>query len=173
MSKPTLHNAYIALGSNIGDRYRNLQMSLYRMEEHITIVEKSSIYETPPWGVTEQPAFLNQVVRATTLLTPTNLLGLLKHIEYEMGRVETIRYGPRLIDLDILLYDEIQLNQTNLTIPHAQMRQRAFVLVPLADIAPDLIIPGEERSVCQFLSLLDINGIKKYANEESADEVSS
>jgi 2-amino-4-hydroxy-6-hydroxymethyldihydropteridine diphosphokinase len=156
------HEVYIALGSNIGDRTENLANALTRLHRFLEVIEKSFIYETPPWGVLEQPAFLNQVIRGTTRLSPIELLDSLKRVENEMGRLKTVRNGPRIIDLDILLYDDLQISNPNLTIPHTRMCERAFVLVPLAEITPKRIIPGTDRSVEEFLFEVDISGIAKF-----------
>lgn len=157
MKKPVV--VYIALGTNLGDRLSNLQHALDFMGEKIAISICSSIYETPPWGVLEQPRFLNQVIRGSTFLTPTRLLDFLKSIEARMGRVETIRFGPRVIDLDILLYGRRRVSTNRLQIPHPRMHERSFVLVPLNEIAPGLLIPGVEQTVKQLLQVLDLTGI--------------
>jgi 2-amino-4-hydroxy-6-hydroxymethyldihydropteridine diphosphokinase len=167
------HEVFIALGSNIGDRAENLANALTRLQGFLEVIEKSSIYETPPWGILEQPAFLNQVIRGTTILSPVGLLDSLKKIENEMGRVKTVRNGPRIIDLDILLYDDLQISNPNLTIPHARMYERAFVLVPLAEIAPKRLIPGTVRSVEEFLEDADKSGIHKFANKDPDHEIPS
>src|SRR5512133_1464243 len=123
---------YIALGSNLGDRSQNLAHARELLAEHVRIVKSSGVYETEPWGVANQPLFLNQVLEGKTELPALELLRFYKQIEQEMRRVETIRFGPRLIDLDVLLYGELQMQTPELTIPHPRMTQRAFVLVPLA-----------------------------------------
>lgn len=153
---------FIALGTNLGDRAANLRKAIEHLSDQVPISAVSSLYETPPWGVTEQPYFLNQVVRAATALPPLELLTFLKQIEQEMGRVETVRFGPRVIDLDILLYEDRQVNLPQLEIPHPRMCQRAFVLVPLAELAPQLVIPGGDKTVAQCLAELSQDGITKY-----------
>ena len=155
------HEVFISLGTNLGDRETNLRIARDLMAAGIEITAKSGIYETPPWGVVEQPAFLNQVVRGITPLAPFRLLTFLKKIERGMGRVKTIRFGPRLIDLDILLYDDRQITNSRLTIPHPRMCQRAFVLVPLVEIIPDRLIPGTGVNAQQHLARLDTAGIKR------------
>lgn len=155
------HEVFISLGTNLGDREPNLRLAREKITTGVEIITSSSVYETPPWGVIEQPAFLNQVVRGTTLLTPFQLLTFLKKIERGMGRLKTFRFGPRLIDLDILLYDDRQITRPRLIIPHPRMCQRAFVLVPLAEIIPDQLVPGTELTVRQHLSELEVTGIKK------------
>ena len=137
-----MKTVYIALGSNLGDRAANLAEARRRMEPlEIAIVRESSIYETAPWGIVEQPRFLNQVVKATTDWMPRQLMSRLKQIEREMGRRRTIRNGPRIIDLDILLYGDATISAPGLEIPHPRMAERWFVLEPLAEIADDLRHP--------------------------------
>ena len=161
LEKKNGHTVFISLGTNLGDRETNLHLAREQMAADITITATSSVYETPPWGVVDQPKFLNQVVRGTTFLTPFRLLAFLKKIEGRMGRVKNYRFGPRLIDLDILLYDDQQVCNPRLTIPHPRMCQRAFVLVPLAEITPDQLIPGTGLTVSQHLVELDGTGIMK------------
>jgi 2-amino-4-hydroxy-6-hydroxymethyldihydropteridine diphosphokinase len=173
MTRVSPHEVFIALGSNIGDRAENLANALTRLHRFLELIEKSSIFETPPWGVLEQPAFLNQVIRGTTRLSPGDLLDSLKKIENEMGRVKTVRNGPRIIDLDILFYDDLQISLPNLTIPHTRMCERAFVLVPLAEIAPKQVIPGTDRRVEGFLLEVDKSGIHKFANKDPDHEIPS
>lgn len=159
------HEVFIALGSNIGDRAENLSIALTHLYGFLEVVERSSIYETPPWGVLEQPDFLNQVIRGMTESSPEELLGFLKMVENEMGREKTVRNGPRIIDLDILLFDDLQITLPNLIIPHARMCERAFVLVPLAEIAPERVIPGTDRSVEDFLIEVDKTDIHKFVKK--------
>jgi 2-amino-4-hydroxy-6-hydroxymethyldihydropteridine diphosphokinase len=156
------HTVFIALGSNLGNRLENLQSARTRLSEQVRIIKDSQTYETPPWGIHDQPAFLNQVLQGSTTLSPLKLLDFLKQVEKEMGREKSIRFGPRLIDLDILLYDVRQINTPRLTIPHKRMCERAFVLVPLAEIAYNLSIPGTERTVEEHLRLLDSSGIIQF-----------
>jgi 2-amino-4-hydroxy-6-hydroxymethyldihydropteridine diphosphokinase len=130
------------------------------------IIKSSSIYETPPWGVLDQPPFLNQVVEAHTDLSPLELLTFIKQIELEMGRVKSERYGPRLIDIDILLYGDQIINLPDLVIPHPYMIERAFVLVPLTEIQPNLVIPGENRIVKEFLNMVNTSGILMFKNPQ-------
>ena len=135
--------AYLGLGGNLGDRAAALREALTKLEAAgIRITALSSVYETEPVGLRDQPCFLNMVCAIETDQTPFDLLVTLQNIESAMGRVRTVRWGPRIIDLDILLYDEITLNTPYLTIPHPRMIERAFVLRPLAEISPDLIHPG-------------------------------
>ena len=168
MGSAKQHDVFIALGSNLGDRRENLSMALVHLQKILEIKEKSSIYETPPWGVTDQPMFLNQVIRGSTELAPYELLISLKGIEILMGRDKTKRFGPRKIDLDILLYDDLELTSPDLIIPHSRMVERAFVLVPLAEIAPQKLIPGTGHSVVETLEPFDKKDIRKV-NEEGGN----
>jgi len=138
---------YLALGSNLGDRRANLAAALARLREGVTVDAISSLYETEPAYVTEQPRFLNAVLRGRTTIGPDELLAFVKEIERAQGRVAGPRFGPRLVDIDLLLYGDTALTTPELTIPHPRMAERPFVLVPLAEIAPDLIPPGWSESV--------------------------
>lgn len=129
---------------------------------HVKILKKSPVYETLPWGVTDQPAFLNMVLRGKTQLAPLELLRFLKDLETRLGRRPAVRYGPRKIDIDILFYDEVVLHTSELTIPHSNLHERAFVLVPMADLAAELVHPVIGRTIRQLLAELDATGVKKY-----------
>jgi 2-amino-4-hydroxy-6-hydroxymethyldihydropteridine diphosphokinase len=159
-----LHNIYLALGANLGDRPANLQQALASLPPLVRLLAASPVYETPPWGYADQPAFLNQVVQAETALDPLALLHTLKGIEASVGRTATFRYGPRLIDLDILFYDDLSLDTPELTIPHPHIPERAFVLVPLADLNPDLQHPLLGKTVRQMLAGVDTQGIHRFTS---------
>jgi len=132
--------AYIGIGSNLGNREENCKKAIRLMAESgIAIKKESSMYETEPWGVKDQPKFINMAVEVETDKNPEELLRILKKIEEDIGRIETSKWGPRIIDLDILLYDDIVLDTPDLKIPHPLMFGRDFVLKPLAEIAPDKI----------------------------------
>lgn len=137
--------AYLGLGSNLGQREANLAQAVHFVSRcrQMQVLRSSSIYETEPWGFTDQPTFLNAVVEVSTRLEPASLLELAKTVEAEVGREPTFRWGPRLIDVDILLYADQVIHQDNpdLQIPHPRMSERAFVLVPLAELAPELLHP--------------------------------
>jgi 2-amino-4-hydroxy-6-hydroxymethyldihydropteridine diphosphokinase len=148
-------DVYLALGANLGDREKNLREALKRIAAFVEITRVSSIYETEPWGVEDQPWFLNLVCAGTTALTPVDLLRRAKKIENEMGRVEGIRFGPRPIDIDILLYDRVIELSPALTIPHPRLHERAFVLVPLAEIAPTLVHPRLRLTIRTLLARLE------------------
>ena len=152
---------YLALGTNLGDREANLQKAIDSLAPKVRVIAKSSVYATPPWGFTDQPEFLNQVIEADTTLQPLPLLHLLKSIEVEMGREETFRNGPRLIDLDILFFGSEVVEGEIITIPHPRLQDRAFVLVPLNEIAPDFIHPVLNESVHDLLAKVDTEGVRK------------
>lgn len=148
-----LNEAYISLGTNIGDRKANLKDALSMISERIgKIINFSSVYETEPWGHHSQPDFYNQVVQIETVLGPTELLAGLMCIEETMGRVRTFKNASRLIDLDILFYDDIILEENGVQIPHPQIANRRFVLVPLNEIAPDLVDPQSKKDVSALLA---------------------
>jgi 2-amino-4-hydroxy-6-hydroxymethyldihydropteridine diphosphokinase len=153
---------YLALGTNLGDRLANLQAATSALPPVVTVLASSPIYATPPWGVADQPAFLNMVLCGKTRLKPLALLAHLKHLETRLGRLPSIRYGPRKIDMDILFYNDILLNTPELTIPHPRLHERAFVLVPLADLAPDLVHPLFGRTIRQLLAQVDSTGVIPY-----------
>jgi 2-amino-4-hydroxy-6-hydroxymethyldihydropteridine diphosphokinase len=157
------HTTYLALGSNLGDRLGNLETAIQGMPPGIHVLKRSSIYETPPWGFEDQPVFLNMVLQAETQFSPWKLLNFLKKLESAMGRQATFRNGPRLIDIDILFYDHLISEQSGLVIPHARLTERAFVLVPLAEIAPYLMHPLLQVTIQELLTGVDSQGINKYA----------
>ncbi len=154
---------YLALGANLGDREKNLKDALGRINSFVEITRASSIYETEPWGVRDQPRFLNLVCSGETSLSPVDLLRRIKKIEIEMGRAEGIRFGPRPIDVDILFYNHLIDLSPALTIPHPRLHERAFVLVPLAEIAPDLVHPRFRVTTRELLARLEsTNGVQWY-----------
>ncbi len=152
---------FLGLGSNLGDRAANLCIAKEKLSSQGKIVSESPIYVTPPWGFEDQPDFLNQVIQVTTTLEPAPLLDFVKEIEEEMGREATFRYGPRLIDLDILFYGQRVIKEDNLQIPHPRLHERAFVLVPLNDIAPDFVHPVLEKTNHDLLIQVDTQGMRR------------
>jgi 2-amino-4-hydroxy-6-hydroxymethyldihydropteridine diphosphokinase len=160
-----LHLVYIALGSNLGNRAGNLQAAIEALEPEVHSLKCSAVYETPPWGYSDQPQFLNQVIEAETNLTPIALLDYLKKIEVQLGRQETFRFGPRIIDLDIIFYDSEVIDSPPLIIPHPRLAERGFVLMPLADLAPDFRHPILGDSVTDLLSKVETDGIFRVSPE--------
>lgn len=133
-----MSDVFIGLGSNLGERERNCEEAIRRIgEAGIKVIALSSMYETEPWGIKDQPSFINMVIRVSTDLQPSILLTTLKTIEKKMGRRNTLRWGPRIIDLDILLYDDITVDEPHLKIPHPHMFEREFVMKPLSEISPE------------------------------------
>jgi 2-amino-4-hydroxy-6-hydroxymethyldihydropteridine diphosphokinase len=158
---------YLGLGSNLGDRKQNLAQALELMSKHLVIEKVSSIYETEPVGYKEQPLFLNAVCRISTELNPERLLRLAKKIEAKLGRTPGFLNAPRPIDIDILFYGDEVLNDKKLTIPHPRLVERAFVLMPLAEIAPDLVHPENRKTVKKLLDDLGtVAGVRKWAEAE-------
>lgn len=159
---------YLALGSNLGDREANLRQALERLAPFVNVARLSSVYETEPVGVREQPWFLNQVLTGTTNLSPVDLLRRVKKIEIEMGRSEGIRFGPRPIDIDILFYDRLIELSPALTIPHPRLHERAFVLTPLVEIAPDFVHPRLRLRLRDLLAHLENpDEVRLYASGRS------
>lgn len=166
------HIAYIALGTNIGDRLKNIKLALFHLnnEQGIKIKAMSSIYETDPVGYEEQDPFLNMVIEVKTSLTPQQLLNICLSIEKTLGRKRIIRWGPRTIDLDILLYNDENMETENLTIPHPRMHERAFVLIPLLEINPLIRLPKDRRLLKDYLDdLSDIKGVKLWKQINGED----
>jgi 2-amino-4-hydroxy-6-hydroxymethyldihydropteridine diphosphokinase len=146
---------YIGIGSNLGNREKNCSRSIDLLEKNGIVVRRmSSLYETMPWGVRDQPLFLNMVIEVETELKPQEFLKLLKNVEIEVGRKRSSRWGPRTIDLDILLYDDIILNKDTLIIPHPFLHKRDFVLIPLCEIAPDVKHPALQLTMRELLQML-------------------
>jgi 2-amino-4-hydroxy-6-hydroxymethyldihydropteridine diphosphokinase len=162
MLRGVMHKAYLGLGSNVGDRATNLAAAIESLEPEVRVLRTSHIYETEPWGYTEQAKFLNQAAEVETALSPAELLKHIKHVEGLVGRKATFRYGPREIDIDILLFDDLLVSEGNLQIPHPRLAERAFALEPLADLARETCVPGHNRSVIELLSLISHAGVKRW-----------
>lgn len=146
---------YLGLGSNLGDREANLRRALELLSANVKVAKVSPTYDTAPVGNADQPRFLNLVCEAKTPLSPPHLLTFVKSIEKRMGRVNDPPNSPRLIDIDILFYSNLVLELPTLVIPHPRLTKRAFVLAPLADIAPDLKHPVSGKTVRQMLKELE------------------
>ncbi|HVN68190.1 MAG TPA: 2-amino-4-hydroxy-6-hydroxymethyldihydropteridine diphosphokinase [Candidatus Binatia bacterium] len=130
----TAHRAYVGIGANLGDRIATVEGAIAALGGAGAVVARSSLFQTQPWGVRDQPAFVNAVAVVETRLTPRALLERLQTIERAMGRVPGERWGPRVVDLDLLLYDDLRVDEDGLQVPHPRLRERAFVLVPLAEV---------------------------------------
>ena len=153
---------FLGIGSNIGDRIVHLQEALGLLQDRGFILEKASqIYETPPWGLREQPAFLNQVLQGTFQGTPYELLKLNMQIEEDCGRVRLEHWGPRVIDIDILAMGQYMIHSQRLSIPHPHFQNRAFVLVPWAEIAPGFVPPGTGESIRELIGKLPSREIEE------------
>ena len=158
--------AFLSLGSNMGDRLEYLSKAIDKIAEiqGCNILNKSRVYETEPWGYENQEAFLNLCISIETSLSPYELLESLQTIELELDRVRKIHWGPRTIDIDILLFDDIICEDDKVTMPHPRMSERAFVLIPLYDIEKNLIIDGIKLE--DLINKIDTRGIKEYKKND-------
>lgn len=148
-----MEGIYLLLGTNLGDRMANLQRAKeLMMTKMITVMRESSVYETAAWGIEDQPSFLNQVVEIDFNRTPTRLLELLLEIEQQMGRIREEKWGSRLIDIDILYFKDQIIDSNELKIPHPEIQNRRFTLLPLVELAPDLQHPSLKNTQEELLS---------------------
>jgi 2-amino-4-hydroxy-6-hydroxymethyldihydropteridine diphosphokinase len=146
------HTVYIAIGSNLGDKLSNCRKGIELLEKSgITIVTCSHFYKTEPVDYADQDWFINAAVKAETDFAPLQLLKALKSIEKEVGRVETVRFGPRILDMDIIFYDDVIMDDSGLTIPHPRMHKRRFVLTPICDIDADIVHPALKQTMAELL----------------------
>lgn len=153
---------YLSLGTNLGDREVNLEEAVRLLKEKVRVGKVSSLYETEPWGFKDQDRFLNIALEGETDLSPIDLLDFTQIIEMAMKRVKTRVYGPRIIDVDILLYGDVEMDGDRLTIPHPKMKERAFVLIPLEEIAGELMI-GTDR-LSELVSKVDEKEVTKLGS---------
>ncbi|MFC7400507.1 2-amino-4-hydroxy-6-hydroxymethyldihydropteridine diphosphokinase [Chelatococcus sp. GCM10030263] len=158
-------DAYLSLGSNLGDKRAMIARAVERLgAAGVAVIARSSDYRTPPWGDEDQDWFVNACVKVRTDLSPHDLLTLCLAVERDLGRVRTRKWGPRTIDIDLLVYDGVQMASGDLVLPHPRIAERAFVLQPLAEIAPDLEITG--RRISAMLQGLDAMGIERLPSRD-------
>lgn len=163
---PPERRCVLALGANLGDRLANLQDALRRLAPFVRIERVSALYETDPVGPPGQPPYYNAVCSGLTTLAPDELLRAVKAIEGALGRRAGPRWGPRPLDIDILLLDDVAVDTPDLTIPHPRIEERAFVLVPLADILPDLVLPRSGLTVAAAAARVGSEGVRRIAGAE-------
>ncbi|MBP2642403.1 MAG: 2-amino-4-hydroxy-6-hydroxymethyldihydropteridine pyrophosphokinase [Firmicutes bacterium] len=159
----------LGLGSNIGDRKKNIQAAIRAIHSHpnIRVIKMSSFYETDPVGYIDQPCFINAVAAVATTLSPLELLEVCLSIEQNLGRIRVQKWGPRTIDIDLLIFDEYECNTSTLTLPHPRLLERGFVLVPLEEIASGQRVVGN-RTPAELLAGIDTQGVRLY--RQSAGE---
>ncbi|MGQ0799003.1 MAG: 2-amino-4-hydroxy-6-hydroxymethyldihydropteridine diphosphokinase [Pseudomarimonas sp.] len=156
-----LNQVFVGLGANIGEPFAQLESALNALARlpESTLVRSSSFYQSPPWGIDSQPPFVNAVAELSTSLSPEHLMASLLAIEHAAGRQRALRWGPRVLDLDLLMFGDFVIEQPGLRVPHPHLHQRAFVLVPLHEIAPRLVVPGL-GAVSSLLQSVDCTQIK-------------
>lgn len=161
-----MSNVYLSLGSNIGDRKKFLLNAIDALKAGVGVSDVSSFYETEPWGNERQSNFINACVKVETDLSPPKLLRFIKSIESELGRSQSEKWGPREIDIDILFYGDEIISSGGVEIPHPHMAGRAFVLVPLAEIAPQFVHPVLKKTISELAETIDKKGVNRLADDE-------
>ena len=167
-----MRSSFLLTGSNLGDRSKNLKNCLELIEKETRIIEFSGIFESEAWGIKEQPNFLNQVLKITTFLEPKDLLEFILGIEQELGRERKEKWGSRLIDIDILFYEKRIINEPELRIPHPEIQNRMFTLMPLADIAPQFVHPETGLNVTEMMEKCE-DPLKVWPYDHSAEATSA
>ncbi|KAA9011984.1 2-amino-4-hydroxy-6-hydroxymethyldihydropteridine diphosphokinase [Niallia endozanthoxylica] len=166
------HTAYLSLGSNMGNRMNNLKEALKRLQGDypVTVVNVSSVYETDPVGYEEQDLFLNMVAQINTTLSPYQLLEACLQVEKGLGRKREIHWGPRTVDLDILLYNDENIITEMLVVPHPRMHERSFVMIPLVEISPDILLPKFKQPLYEIADQLsDKEGVRVWKEKNGED----
>lgn len=154
-----MHSAVISIGANIGERKNNIRSAILKMGGSGIVINCSKPYRTRPYGKTDQPCFINMAVTLRTGLEPVELLNSLQKIENELGRIRTVRWGERTIDLDIIFYDSLVMSEGRLSIPHPDMQNRCFVLRPLLDICPEFVHPVLKKTVAEMYDELQLRAV--------------
>lgn len=164
MSRPAAETSVLlAFGSNVGDRKAAIERALALIEAELGPLRPSSLYETPPWGVVDQPPFLNLVAAGVTTLDPLPLLRLCQHVERATGRLSSTRWGPRVVDVDLLAYGDVCLRSPDLELPHPRLHERAFVLVPLVEVAPDWRHPRLGLTASELITRLPEDEVRSIS----------
>jgi 2-amino-4-hydroxy-6-hydroxymethyldihydropteridine diphosphokinase len=166
MKGESLAQIYLSIGSNIGKRQKYLKYAVEKLSAHLDNVKVSSLYATEPWGNKDQPEFLNLCLSGRTSSSPAELLELTRSIEKSLGRTHQEKWGPREIDIDILFYDDAIIKTAALEIPHPYVSERAFVLIPLMELAPDLVHPVLKLTISKLAAEIGSSGVRKLPDEE-------
>lgn len=153
-----MHTAFIGLSTNLGNKQENLSKAIQQINQHCKIIQSSQIYQTTPWGILNQPNFYNQCLEIQTRLSALELLNFFLAIEQKLKRNRIVKYGPRIIDLDILFFNNQIISEPNLKIPHPLIQERQFVLIPLQEIAPNLIHPIFNKTITELQTICQDQG---------------
>lgn len=149
-----MHKVFLGLGTNVGDKKKNLEKAIDLLSEKVTNIKSSKFYETEPWGYKDQDKFLNAAIMGETSLSPLEFLKFVKDVEERVGRIERFKWGPREIDIDILFYDDLIYKDSDLQIPHPRLHERDFVLKPLMDLDPNFIHPTFKKTIRHIRSMV-------------------